>query len=149
MTNKTLEFRWTVSRGRDTYGYNICSLWIDGVKVASCNGGGYDMQGTVLGEWLHRYFPYKLKTLPTNYGSGDDNKGFYGLSFYTTVHQEGGYKRHHKYEQGDTMTLDGACGIESMKKIAEAIGIKLKYVMGNKNLTVYTAEWADDEQHTN
>ncbi len=143
MTNKTLEFRWTVSRGQDTYGYNICSLWVDSQKVASCNGGGYDMQGTVLGTWLQRYFPNKLKTLPTNYGSNDDNKGFYGLSFHAPKSEK--YDRHHKYQDGDSMSLDGACGFSSMERIAEAIGVKLNYIMGNKNLTVFTAEWDEEK----
>jgi len=58
---KSLEFRWTVSKGRDTYGYNICSLWVDGVKVSSCNGGGYDMQGTAFAEWLQDNFQDRLQ----------------------------------------------------------------------------------------
>ena len=44
----TCSFKWTVSRGRYTYGYNICTMYLhrrngDKVKVSSCNGGGYDM----------------------------------------------------------------------------------------------------------
>lgn len=46
-TIKELEFKWSVSRARDTFGYNICSLWIHTdagrEKVASACGGGYDM----------------------------------------------------------------------------------------------------------
>lgn len=56
----TLEFRWTVSRGRDTYGYNICTLYADGARVARCNGGGYDMEGTVLGNFLAANFRDRL-----------------------------------------------------------------------------------------
>lgn len=62
-TTKTLEFRWTVSRGRDTYGYNICSLYADGAKVSSCNGGGYDMKGTSLGNWIARAYADRLLKL--------------------------------------------------------------------------------------
>ena len=51
---QTLEFIWTVSRGRETYGYNICSLYSNGVKVSSCNGGGYDMQGVCLANYLNK-----------------------------------------------------------------------------------------------
>lgn len=56
----TLQFKWTVSRGRDTDGYNICSLYVEGKKVASCNGGGYDMEGTCLGSWVARRFAERL-----------------------------------------------------------------------------------------
>lgn len=59
----TLEFKWTVSRGRETYGYNICTLFVDGSKVAACNGGGYDMQGTSLGDWVARTYRDRLMTL--------------------------------------------------------------------------------------
>lgn len=58
-----LEFLWTVSRGRDTYGYNICSLYVDGFKKASCNGGGYDMRGTSLGNWIASEFKDSLLSL--------------------------------------------------------------------------------------
>ncbi len=73
MKTKHLEIRWSVSRGRDTYGYNICSLWVDGVKVASCNGGGYDMVGTVLGSYIAKNYADRLKSLKASYGSGDPN----------------------------------------------------------------------------
>jgi hypothetical protein len=58
-----LEFRWTVSRGRDTYGYNICSLYADGRKVSSCNGGGYDMKGTALGSFIAHNYADRLNGL--------------------------------------------------------------------------------------
>lgn len=57
------EIKWTVSRGRDTYGYNICTLYIRGQKVARCNGGGYDMQGTVFGSWLAYAYADRLMKL--------------------------------------------------------------------------------------
>jgi hypothetical protein len=60
---KTLEFKWTVSRGRETAGYNICSLYVDGEKAASCNGGGYDMKGTSLGNYIARAYGDRLFAL--------------------------------------------------------------------------------------
>lgn len=58
-----LEFRWTVSRGRDTYGYNICTLYADGERVARCNGGGYDMKGTVFGDFIAKRYADRLLAL--------------------------------------------------------------------------------------
>jgi hypothetical protein len=63
MKTKTLEIKWTVSRARDTHGYNICTLYVDGRKAAACNGGGYDMKGTVLGNWLASAFADRLLKL--------------------------------------------------------------------------------------
>jgi hypothetical protein len=74
------EFRWTVSRGRDTYGYNICTLYIDGRKVANCDGGGYDMQGTDMGNWLAVHAAKCLVKL---------TKEFYGLTFHDPNYDPG------------------------------------------------------------
>jgi hypothetical protein len=61
--NDTFEFRRTVSRGRDTYGYNIVSLYVNGKKVTACNGGGYDMQGTSLGNYIAAKYADRLRAL--------------------------------------------------------------------------------------
>ena len=58
-----LEFIWTTSRARDTYGYNVCTLFVDGAKVARCNGGGYDMEGTCLGSFVATRFADRLRSL--------------------------------------------------------------------------------------
>lgn len=59
-----IQIRWGVSRGRDTEGYTTASLTNgDGRRVASCNGGGYDMRGTVLGNWIARTFSAELVKL--------------------------------------------------------------------------------------
>ena len=57
---KTLKFKYTTSKGRDSYGYNICSLWVDGEKVSSTCGGGYDMKGKAFGYWIARKFEKEL-----------------------------------------------------------------------------------------
>lgn len=48
---KHLIITHTKSRARDTYGYNVITLW-DGKDHFKACGGGYDMIGTVLGDWL-------------------------------------------------------------------------------------------------
>lgn len=80
-----LEERWSISKGRETYGYNICSLWYSGIKVASTNGGGYDMQSTVISNFINLYFQDRLNSIPTEnfeYGlctNGDNNYISYGI----------------------------------------------------------------------
>jgi len=138
---KSLEFRWTVSKGRNTYGYNICSLWVDGVKVSSCNGGGYDMQGTAYAEWLQAEFQDRLtkpdiadqadwtiESEKTNIRKYTGDRIFYGMGLNI-------------YKTSRRIVLDGGCGMDSMKRIAEAIGITLQYVRTKgKDNTVYLAE---------
>ena len=122
---KVLKFKWTVSKGRDTYGYNICSLYADGEKVSSCNGGNYDMQGTVLGDYIMAVYQDKLRKLPANYGSGDAKTGFYGLSFYNYKTK----KQQHRWSKNvKQVYIDGGCGFPSVESIMQAIGLTLKYI---------------------
>lgn len=97
-----LEFKWGVSRGRDTYGYNICSLYVGGKKVSSCNGGGYDMKGTAFGDWIEKQFQSELKKL--------NPSDFYGMRVY----------------DGEVV-LDGACGFSSIERIVNALGYTIKF----------------------
>lgn len=147
MTTKQLHFKWTISRGQNTYGYNICTLLVDGDKVGKTCGGGYDMQGTVFGEWLQNNFQNELIKLHNERGineripvntyetsNGVERKyslpEFYGMNLYV------------KPDHIVKVYLDGACGFESMKSIAEAIGITLKWNPESdkyKNHTYYTA----------
>ena len=61
---ETVTIRWGTSRGQDSYGYTTCSLRNHrGERVAACNGGGYDMRGTVLGNWLAATFAKELCAL--------------------------------------------------------------------------------------
>lgn len=61
---ETLTIRWGTSRGADSYGYTTCSLRNHrGERVAACNGGGYDMRGTVIGNWIAATFPKELRAL--------------------------------------------------------------------------------------
>ena len=97
-----LTLSWSTSKGRDTYGYNICRLDDrNNGKRFRCMGGGYDMIGTVFGDWLETYYQNELEKL-------------YETKF------SGMRKLKHK------VSLDGACGIESMIKIAEAIGLEIE-----------------------
>ena len=73
MEKFNLKYRWTQSKARDSYGYNICTLLVDGERVARCNGGGYDMTGTSLGQWVEGKFRKELLEL---------KEEFYGLKFY-------------------------------------------------------------------
>ena len=99
-------------------------------------GGGYDKRGSVLAGFIKLHFEEELKRLPTNYGSGDSKKGFYGLRFFNTKTN----KSQHRYSKNCRVGLDGACGMSSMERILEKIGFKLVFVMEDKNQDVYKLE---------
>jgi hypothetical protein len=126
MQNETnyLSLSWSISRGRDTYGYNICRL--DDHKTGKryrCSGGGYDMQGSVLGEWLQNNYQDRLISLKDN---GPEGKPVTVDCGYATP---GYLKREDLYgltfNPNGKATVDGACGVESVIKIAEACGISI------------------------
>ena len=126
---KRLDISWSTSRGRDTYGYNICRLDDSHTrKRYRCSGGGYDMIGTVFGDWLADMYAPQLAAL-----------------FASREHVDAGYavKGYRKIPDlyGVTMSpdgkvhCDGACGIESMIRIAEAIGLQVQQTYSRKGRT--------------
>ena len=142
----TLEFKWGISKGRDTAGYNICSLYADGKKVSSCNGGGYDMKGEALGDWVTRAFEKELLKvkIPFQYFNGKKSRGYYGLSFHDPNYDPGKYSpksppafyraaspvptKRHTIPQ-----IDGACGFSQVEKILRGLGYKLELVRTSRN----------------
>ena len=99
-----LTISWSVSKGQYTYGYNICRLDDrNNGKRFRCMGGGYDMIGTVFGEWLQHYYQPELLKIKDG--------GFYGMKYLANKNK---------------VSIDGACGIESMIRIAEAIGLEVE-----------------------
>lgn len=132
MNTKFLALSWSTSRGHETYGYNIVRL--DDTQTDRRHramGGGYDMVGTVFGQWLQENFQDALKTIEPHvrYYPGRVSEpgkfGFYGLSW--DVNQAGEVVK---------VRLDGGCGLESMIRIAEAVGIWVGAVTNKKGRTI-------------
>jgi len=138
MQTQTLTLHWSTSRGRDTYGYNIRRITdiTTGKHYRTC-GGGYDMTGSVFGEWLNDVYADRLQAI-----------GHRAAAYYSKA---GGYKTHtdangyrlRGYIYGMTrnddtgrVTLDGACGMSCMEDIAQEIGLTLKRVTDRKGNTI-------------
>ena len=123
MTSKInhLSLSWSTSRGRDTYGYNICRL--DDRKTGErfkCMGGGYDMRGTVFGEWLTANYQLELCALNIYAGS------FYSKAEGFRENPHGKYYGMTYYVDDNRVSLNGAAGLECMIRIAEAIGLEVE-----------------------
>ena len=119
---KRLALSWSVSCGRDTYGYNICRL--DDTSTGErfkCMGGGYDMRGTVFGNWLEARYQDRLLAMKDRASFTRTTAGvsvpanredcLYGMAYI---------------EKDNRISLDGACGLECMIRIAEAIGLEVE-----------------------
>lgn len=135
-----LEFSTGTSRAADSYGYNILRL-VDSDyrgKAYRCTGGGYDMHGTNLGHWLQDIIKSNdllleafaidlIKSMKKDEGLP------YGLNIWRDRKEklknaQGAwmYTRVKKAIMEKAWSLDGACGDNCMKQIAELMGIQIK-----------------------
>lgn len=129
-----LRLGFGTSRGRDTYGYNIVRLTDETTgKTFRCMGGGYDMVGTVLADWAVATHQDRLRKLhrkaaatvrPRKGYQSHQGREFYGMAAY--------YDGSGKLER---VSIDGACGVESVHRILKAAGLKLTrtYVPTGRN----------------
>jgi len=100
----------------------------DIIKGVRCTGGGYDMTGTCLGEFIEQCFPEQIKRL--------DSREFYGVGHWNTKTK----RRQYRSSENTRSTLDGACGMSSMRDILRKIGFKLEYInetRGKVDTTTY------------
>jgi hypothetical protein len=121
--NEYLTIKWTVSRARDTYGYNVCTLTDTRGRKVRCDGGGYDMTGTALGDYLGAWHQGELLAIKDKAVSTYDR-----ITGETVRNDSGLYGLTHVTIDGLTsyMGINGACGIESVFKIAKAAGIEIQ-----------------------
>lgn len=143
--NYYLSIKWSTSRGRDTYGYNICTARCERMYVeksdtsggvipagrwATC-GGGYDMHGTVVGAFLADRYQDRLREIrgracathgkdrpyTTHDLAPDASRTLYGMAWNLDTNR---------------VSLDGACGINCMADIAAIIGVRMTPTLDRK-----------------
>lgn len=112
-----LNLKWSRSKARDTYGYNRLTGTTNSGKYVTC-GGGYDMVGAVIGDWLTSEYQDELRTYAA-----------------TLTREPLGVTKHFKFAEcyglfaraDGSVYLDGARGQESMRRIAESAGLEMHY----------------------
>ena len=112
-----LHIKWSISRAADTAGYNRVTLTptvSPGRHVAV--GGGYDMVGTVVADYLSATFKEQFDKAAANYRA-TSTKPPYGFF----LHAEGGWR------------LDGGCGLDSIIRAAALVNIKINALHGPMN----------------
>lgn len=115
--NVYLHESWSVSKGRETYGYNICTIQATSFLFsdyrpckASCKGGGYDMAGTSLADCLCQ-IPEIQDKLNDAFIVGDTlPDGNYGIG---------------RAKDG-RIYIDGAIGQNSVISIMESINVSVR-----------------------
>jgi len=103
---------------------STCILEVNGIKVASAGGGGYDKEGTCIGEWLADNFGKRLMALDCSNLSGlahyhKVKKGFKGIKRIPASKRED--KKYYT-------TIDGACGVSPMLLICKKLKLTVKEV---------------------
>jgi hypothetical protein len=131
-----LRFVWTTDQNT---GYNRCSLKdANGQTLNSNAGGGYDMKGTALGNFINTHFNELIKKLPADRGGRLNRvqEGFYGLIHYN---KRGGKKTTFLKRSNDRTVswVDGGCGFSSMERILNKIGFSMKFTKETKNTVQY------------
>ena len=131
-----LALRRGTSRGRDTYGYNLVTATSTrtGRKYRTC-GGGYDMAGTVLGDYLQDVAQDRLaalrETVATEpYGCGGGwthavDRAYYGLT----------------WSPSGLAYLDGVCGVSCMERLAARVGIDVSPVYDRSTRRCQLSGW--------
>ena len=134
-----LALKHGISRGQDTFGYNLVTLADNdtGKRFRTC-GGGYDMVGTVFGKWLQDNHQNKLLTIAHDCDKAYDtvNKRYIHRSTDQNVF---GFGLHDEALYGSTcqiddngqvlsVSLDGACGLVCMIVIAKRIALQVETV---------------------
>jgi len=117
---KVLKIKRSTSRGRDSYGYTLFTLWDGDKKYRTC-GGGYDMLGAVFGEWLKDNYLERLKGL-TPY---DEE---YSMNFYKEHGYQPKQENYGLFCRNGRWAVDGACGMSSMERLAGNIGLLIRLV---------------------
>lgn len=140
LARHVLRYRWSVSKAD---GYNVVTLSEGGTRYATARGGGYDMTGSALADWLEARYPVRLaqlgakragsvwtadgprvvKTDRTDYRTGKpspdyDPQALYGLSYNPDTHKA---------------SVDGACGVSSVCEVMKALGLSFTEDSGNWN----------------
>lgn len=147
-----LRFKWSISRGRDTAGYNVLTLRENGAKVASTCGGGYDMTGTVVADWLSTTYPIRLQALARKRAGSSWSTGK-GHTIHTSKFNRVSDVRGQRFDSYEPdpnynpkalsglsynpetkkAQLDGACGIRSVEEVIKALGLEFTADRGNYN----------------
>ena len=126
--------KWGISRGMDTYGYNICTVRDakSGAK-GRCNGGGYDMAGSSLAECLENMQGAynRLAALITK-----ENAGHYADELLGRNEYHGGeacrdqgrfYGTTYRIDRKGTVkiSIDGATGYNNVMDIYAKAGVTI------------------------
>jgi hypothetical protein len=126
----TFRFKWSTSHDPDTEGYPICTLYVaDNDKlgkyhpIAWCDGGGYDMLATCLGNMITEILKPELTVL--SQAAQLDDRGFscgreYDCDGLYTLENKSVFHNRKVY-------INGAWGWNAVVNIVNKLGYQIKW----------------------
>jgi hypothetical protein len=123
----TLHLKWTTSKARDTYGWNRLTGKAQltpstAAKYVTC-GGGYDMIGTVIGDFITDQYQAELR----QYADTLTREPYGCTTHYKFAESYGMFAR-----PDGSIYIDGACGQESVRRIAESAGLEMHFTYSKR-----------------
>lgn len=155
MNNLYFRVRWSVSRGRETYGCNICTVectsWGTGNIKGQCKGGGYDMVATSLA--------IALEQVPIIAQKFYDFLRLNQRRVYQVRHAPGQYQyaKAEPYNPdllygafldlpNNSASFDGGCGLSSLISAYAAAGVTIRADHNKKGQTIgFFVSWEDEQ----
>lgn len=115
---ESVSISWGISRGRDSYGWNICrAISRQTGKTYRTIGGGYDMVGTVIGDWFAAEYQAELHALYA--------RDYMKFKAYSNTGHHAHCELHGLFARPDgSFYMDGGTGIDCMLRIIEACGFE-------------------------
>jgi hypothetical protein len=127
----SLAITWAVSKGRDTYGWNIARLDSrDSNKRYRTCGGGYDMIGTVLGQYVENELQDNLLELVAS-RTGDLIDAGYTVPGYRKITDLYGLT----VAPNGHVQIDGACGVDCVIRIIQSMNMEVQRTYNKKGHT--------------
>lgn len=116
----SVSISWGISRGRDTYGYNICrAVSRQSGKTYRTIGGGYDMVGTVISDWFAAEHQKELQALYV--------REYMKFKAYSQTGHHCHCELYGLFARLDgSLYMDGGTGIDCMLRIIEACGYEVQ-----------------------
>lgn len=142
----TPAFKFSTSKGRDTYGYRICTISDEHGKGRAC-GGGYDLFGTALGEWMENAFTAELLELAKHSAGGTWDSATNKRESFCDRWDPNNNKPDTNYKENalpgltlytrngkpEAFSLDGGVGRRAMEEILQRFGFVMREPEANFN----------------
>jgi len=123
MQDHSITLRWGISRGKDTYGYNVLTARdsFSRKRIADASGGGYDLTNTVLCDVISKLYHKEFQ------------EAYLLLSPYQ---QRDSFRHIQRNLKTGNAWADGAVGEQATRQLLDLVGLDMESIKVDSNTTV-------------